>query len=108
MEALLEDPKMEELTFLHNLNKMEAKGMLANKPVGTWILYYTRDCSERIAYKAVDKVVDIKVFRVSSGFSLKQDDKEAVALEVVIARLEGEGKLRQQITQIEDTDEEDN
>ena len=108
MEALLEDPKIEELTFLHNLNKMEAKGMLANKPVGTWILYYTRDCSERIAYKAADKVVHIKVFRVSSGFSLKQDDKEAVALEVVIAKLEDEGKLRQQITQIEDTDEEDN
>ena len=108
MEALHEDPKMEELTFLHNLNKMEAKGMLANKPVGAWILYYTRDCSERIAYKAIDKVVHIKVFRVSSGFSLKQDDKDAVALEVLIARLEGEGKLRQQITQLEDSDDEDN
>ena len=39
---------------------------------------------------------------------LKQDDKEAVALEVVIARLEGEGKLREQITQLEDSDDEDN
>ena len=108
MEAVREDTKVEELTFLHNLNKMEAKGMLANKPVGAWILYYTSDCSERIAYKAVDKVVNIKIFRVSSGFSLTQDDKEAVPLEVVITRLECEGKLKQQITQIEDSDEEDN
>ena len=118
MEALLEeslskgsineDPKIEEPTFLHNLNNLEAKGMLANKPVGAWILYYMPDCTERIAYKAVDdKVVHIKIFRVSSGFSLKQDDKEAVALEVLIARLESEGKLKHQITQLEDTDEEE-
>ena len=108
MEALLEDPKIEELTFLHNLNNMTAKGLLANKPVGAWILYYTKDCLERIAYKAVDKVVHVKIFRVSSGFSLQQDDKEGVALEKLIARLEDEGKLNHQITQLEDTDEEDN
>ena len=82
MEAVREDTKVKELTFLDNLNRMEAKGMLANKPVGSWILYYTSNCSERIAYKAVDKVVNIKIFRVSSGFSLTQDDKEAVPLEV--------------------------
>ena len=105
--SINEDPKIEELTFLHKRNKMEAKGMLANEPVGAWILYYTRDCLERIAYKAVDKVVHIKIFRVSSGFSLKQDDKESVALEVLIAKLKGEGKLKQQITQPEDTDEEE-
>ena len=107
MEALFEDPKIEELTFLHNLNNMTVKGILANKPVGAWILYYNTDCLERIAYKAVDKVVHVKIFRVSSGFSLKQDDTEAVALEVLIARMEEEVKLNHQITQLEDTDEED-
>ena len=92
---------------MHNLNNMEVKGMLANKPEGAWILYYTRDNLERIAYKSVDKVVHIKIFRVSSGFSLKQDDKKAVALEVLIGDLETEGKLKDQITQYEDTDDEE-
>ena len=106
-EVVEEDQEREELTFLHNLNNMEVKGMLANKPEGAWILYYTRDNLERIAYKSVDKVVHIKIFRVSSGFSLKQDDKKAVALEVLIGDLETEGKLKDQITQYEDTDDEE-
>ena len=103
-----DDGDQKEFKFLHNIKKTEAKGMLFDKPEGTWILYYTKDTQEMIAFKAADNEVKyMKLISTPSGFVLKQDD-DPVELEELIFKLQGEGFLKKQLTDYEESgDEED-
>ena len=98
-----------EFNFLHNINKTEAKGILFDKPVGTWILYYTKDTKERIAFKDKDKVKQMEIISKPSGFAFNEDD-EPVKLEELIYRLQGQGVLKKQLSHFEneESDEEEN
>ena len=100
-----------EFKFLHNKNKNEARGILYDKPEGTWILYYTKDTQEMIAFKTKDEVKQKEIISKPSGFAFNQDD-DPVKLEELIYKLEGEGllKLEQQLSlsEYEESEEEDN
>ena len=82
--------------------------MLFDKPEGTWILYYTKDTQEMIAFKAADNEVKyMKLISTPTGFILNQDD-DPVGLEELIFKLQGEGFLKKQLTDYEESgDEED-
>ena len=95
-----------EFKFLHNINKTEAKGILFDKPEGTWILYYTKDTKERIAFKANDKVEQMDIISKPDGFAFNQDD-DPVKMEELIYKLQGEGILKQQLTSYEYDESED-
>ena len=98
-----------EFNFLHNINKTEAKGILFDKPEGTWILYYTKDTQERIAFKTKDKVKQMEIISKPSGFTFNEDE-DPVKLEELIYRLQGQGFLKQQLSHFEneESDEEEN
>ena len=103
-----DDGDQKEFKFFHNIKKTEARGMLFDKPEGTWILYYTKDTQEMIAFKAADNEVKyMKLISTPSGFVLNQDD-DPVELEELIFKLQGEGFLKKQLTDYEESgDEED-
>ena len=95
-----------EFNFLHNINKTEAKGILFDKPEGTWILYYTKDTRERIAFKTKDKVKQMEIISKPSGFAFNDDD-DPVKLEELICGLQGQGVLKQQLSHFENEESEE-
>ena len=96
-----------DFKFLHNISKNAAKGILFDKPQGTWMLYYNEDNQERIAWKAEDKVRQVKIISAPSGFSLRKDE-EPVKLGILIYKLQEQGTLKKQVSQQEESEDEEN
>ena len=96
-----------DFKFLHNISKNAAKRVLFDKPQGTWMLYYNEDNQERIAWRAEDKVRHMKIISSPSGFTLRKDE-EPVKLGMLIYKLQEQGTLKKQVSQQEESEDEEN
>ena len=97
------DPEAEKETenedqYFFNISQIEAKGILADKEKGTWILYFNKNREERLSFKNDTKVTRMKIYRRDGGVALHAAGDEVFPnLESLIFRLQQEKTINNQL-----------
>ena len=91
----------ERLSRLTNRGMNEAKGIVSNLPKGSWLLFNDKNDAIKIAYKGQNTTKLRKVFQKENGFSLDEGSLTWTSLTKVIAKLQDDGTLTEEVDDYE-------
>ena len=99
-DAAAEEDK-ERLSRLTKRGMNEAKGIVSNLPKGSWLLFNDKNDAIKIAYKGQNTTKLRKVFQKENGFSLDEGSGTWTSLTKVIAKLQDDGTLTEEVDDYE-------
>ena len=91
----------ERLSRLTKRGMNEAKGIVSNLPKGSWLLFNDKNNAIKIAYKGQNTTKLRKVFQKENGFSLDEGSLTWTSLTKVIAKLQDDGTLTEEVDDYE-------
>ena len=91
----------ERLSRLTKRGMNEAKGIVSNLPQGSWLLFNDKNDAIKIAYKGQNTTKLRRVFQKENGFSLDEGSGTWTSLTKVIAKLQDDGTLTEEVDDYE-------
>ena len=93
----------ERLSRLTKRGMNEAKGIVSNLPQGSWLLFNDKNDAIKIAYKGQNTTKLRRVFQKENSFSLDEGSGTWTSLTKVIAKLQDDGTLTEEVDDYEST-----